>query len=208
MLDVLRQRAEPLGVDDLAAVIGLHPNTVRSHLDVLIGAGYVTSQSLQPDGPGRPRTVYTATATSSATDDGSNYRMLAEMLTVHLARTSAAPGSDAVTAGQAWAGPRVESPAEPLDEPAAVESVVQLLSDSGFKPRVSDDGSQIELLHCPFRDLAEAHRDVVCGAHLGILQGAFERLGAPVSATRLLPFVEPGLCVAVLGPSVAHDDAR
>gem|GEM_PF-2710603 len=39
---------------------------------------------------------------------------------------------------------------------------------------------------------------MVCGAHLGIIQGALAELGAPVNATRLFPFVEPGLCIATL----------
>jgi hypothetical protein len=49
---------------------------------------------------------------------------------------------------------------------------------------------------------------VVCGAHLGIIQGALADLGGIVSATRLLPFVTPGLCVTTLArPAAApgHD---
>ena len=73
-----------------------------------------------------------------------------------------------------------------------------MLGDSGFAPEVSADGTSINLHRCPFRELAVSHQDVVCGAHLGIIQGALADLGGMVSATRLLPFVTPGLCVTTL----------
>jgi predicted ArsR family transcriptional regulator len=85
-----------------------------------------------------------------------------------------------------------------VSEDQALTEVVRLLADSGFMPEVSADRSRIDLHHCPFRDLAVAHPEVVCGAHLGILQGALAELGAPLQATRLLPLVEPDLCVATL----------
>jgi predicted ArsR family transcriptional regulator len=66
-----------------------------------------------------------------------------------------------------------------------------MLGDIGFAPEVSSDHTAINLHRCPFRELAESHPDVVCGAHLGMIQGALTKLGAPVSAIHLLPFVQP-----------------
>ncbi|MGN6610589.1 MAG: helix-turn-helix transcriptional regulator [Angustibacter sp.] len=202
VLEVLRERATALDVDEVASAVGLHVNTVRGHLEVLVDGGYAVRRSLPPSGPGRPRTVYEATA---APEDGSNYRLLAEVLTHYLASTSAHPAADAVAAGRSWAAPQVEGVAAPdrgatgpTSERDAVAAVVKLLADSGFRPEASADGSRIDLHHCPFRDLAVASPDVVCGAHLGILQGALAQLDAPIAATRLLPLVEPDLCVATL----------
>jgi predicted ArsR family transcriptional regulator len=62
---------------------------------------------------------------------------------------------------------------------------------------MSPDGGAIELHHCPFRELAEEHPDVVCGAHLGLIQGALATSG-DLTATRILPFVAPDLCLAEL----------
>ncbi|KQX69363.1 hypothetical protein ASD06_16655 [Angustibacter sp. Root456] len=201
VLEVLRSRGTALDVDEVAAAVGLHVNTVRGHLEVLVDGGYAVRRSLPPSGPGRPRTVYEATA---APEDGSNYRLLAEVLTHYLASTSAQPAADAVAAGRSWAAPQVDaaphtrSDGEPTTEREAVAAVVKLLADSGFQPEASADGSRIDLHHCPFRDLAVASPEVVCGAHLGILQGALAQLGAPIAATKLLPLVEPDLCVATL----------
>ena len=81
-----------------------------------------------------------------------------------------------------------------------------MLGDTGFAPELSADGTFINLHRCPFRELAVSHPDVVCGAHLGVIQGALAELGTLVSATRLLPFVTPGLCVTTLSRSGAKAD--
>lgn len=204
VLQLLRSRAQPLGVGEVAQQVGLHQNTVRSHLDLLVDSGYAIRRSEAPSGPGRPRVVYEATV---APDGERNYRLLAEILAQHIVATSERPGEAAVNAGRSWAGSTThrlggEAPGTaaplPISEEAAIVEVVRLLGDNGFAPELSADGTFINLHRCPFRELALSHPDVVCGAHLGVVQGALAELGSMVSATRLLPFVTPGLCVATL----------
>jgi predicted ArsR family transcriptional regulator len=205
VLKLLRARACPLGVVEVAQQVGLHQNTVRSHLDLLVGSGYAIRHSEAPSGPGRPRVVYEATA---APEGEHSYRLLAEVLAQHLVATTERPGEVAVDAGRSWArstgrlqhsGDVAETAAAlPVSEEAAIAAVVRMLGDSGFAPELSSDGTSLNLHRCPFRELAVSNPDVVCGAHLGIIQGALTELGTMVSATRLLPFVTPGLCVATL----------
>ena len=204
VLELLRSRAKPLGVVEVAEHVGLHQNTVRSHLDLLVESGYAVRRSEAPRGPGRPRVVYEATA---APEGERNYRLLAEVLAQHLITTSERPGEAAMNAGRSWVaatghrqhdGDGAGTAAPPVSEEAAIAAVLRLLGDSGFAPELSADGTAINLHRCPFRELAESHPDVVCGAHLGIIQGALADLGGVVSATRLLPFVTPGLCVTTL----------
>jgi predicted ArsR family transcriptional regulator len=204
VLELLRSRARPLGVAEVAGQVGLHQNTVRSHLDLLVDSGYAVRRTEAPNGPGRPRVVYEATA---APEGERNYRLLAEVLAQHLLATSKRPGEAAVKAGRSWAGltgrrqhgDGAGTAAEPaMSEEAAVDAVVRMLGDIGFAPQLSPDHSAINLHRCPFRELAESHPDVVCGAHLGMIQGALAELGAPVRATRLLPFVQPDLCIVTL----------
>lgn len=205
VLEQLRACACPLGVVEVAQHVGLHQNTVRSHLDLLVESGYAIRHSEAPSGPGRPRVVYEATAAPEGED---NYRLLAEVLAQHLVATSETPGAAAVDAGRSWAR-STGLPQHSLDgagtsaalrvsEEAAIAAVVRMLGDSGFAPEMSADGTTLNLHRCPFRELAVTNPDVVCGAHLGIIQGALTELGTMVSATRLLPFVTPGLCVATL----------
>lgn len=221
VLELLLSRGEPLGVSEVAQHVGLHQNTVRSHLDLLVDSGYAIRRSDAPSGPGRPRVVYEAT---EAPHGEHNYRLLAELLAQYLTDTSEHPGEVAADAGRSWArttglrkkqgsyetaetdGTDGTSPAPRLSEADSIAAVVRMLGDSGFAPEVSADGTSINLHRCPFRELAVSHQDVVCGAHLGIIQGALAELGTKISATRLLPFVTPGLCVATLTRSVASSD--
>ena len=205
LLELLRSGRGPWGVGQVAEQVGLHPNTVRSHLDLLVKSGYAVRHAEAPRGPGRPRMVYEATA---APDDGTNYRLLAEVLARHLIATSERPGEAAVSAGRDWATSQRSAPGDPvMSEQDAVAAVVRMLADSGFVPEVSADGTVINLHHCPFRELALSHPEVVCGAHLGIIQGALAELGAPVQATSLVPFVEPDLCVTTLTPGPTDADS-
>ena len=55
----------------------------------------------------------------------------------------------------------------------------------------------IRLRHCPFLELAEGYDQLVCAIHLGLMQGALSGLGAPVTASRLEPFAEPGGALGV-----------
>lgn len=211
VLELLRSRAEPLGVVEVAGHVGLHQNTVRSHLDLLVESGYVVRRSEPPNGPGRPRVVYEATAAP----EGDNYRLLAEVLAQHIVATSERPGEAAVKAGRRWAGSNAaaqrdgeddrETTGSAVSAEAAVSTIVRMLGDSGFAPELSSDGMSLNLHRCPFRELAVTHQDVVCGAHLGIIQGTLDELGGLVSATRLIPFVTPGLCVTTLAPSALTD---
>jgi len=154
--------------------------------------------------------VYEATAAP----EGDNYRLLAEVLAQHIVATSERPGEAAVSAGRRWAesnaaamrsGAGGPADAAPVSAEVAVEVVMRMLGDSGFAPQLSADGTSVNLHRCPFRDLAVTHQDVVCGAHLGIIQGALDDLGGLVSATRLIPFVTPGLCVTTLARSPGPD---
>src|SRR5262245_24839324 len=52
LLETLRTRTEPTTLDALANLAGLHPNTVREHLDALVDGGFVTRFSAEPSGRG------------------------------------------------------------------------------------------------------------------------------------------------------------
>ncbi|HEX6921147.1 MAG TPA: helix-turn-helix domain-containing protein [Actinomycetes bacterium] len=197
VLEALRSAGRPLSVQEVADEVGLHPNTVRAHLDLLVDHGHASRAAEQRTTPGRPRLVYAATGKPDE-DEGRNYRLLAEILTRYLAAASPSPAAAAVEAGRAF-GRGLAGDGTARDETAAVDRLVELLDAVGFAPEPAPDGVSIRLHHCPFRELAEERQDLVCSVHLGLMQGALAELDAPVSATRLLPFVEPELCVATLG---------
>lgn len=72
---------------------------------------------------------------------------------------------------------------------ACVRALVARLDALGFDPAVAgDDGAAtIAFTHCPFRALAEANPDLVCGLHRGMVEGfVATHGGARVGAFRTL----------------------
>lgn len=202
VLETLRRAGRPLAIPEIAAQVGLHPNTVRGHLALLVEHGYATGGPEERARPGRPRLLYAATGKGGRGDEGErrDYRLLAEALMAYLAGQGDERGTAAIAAGRAY-GERVarrDRPLAALDAATATRRIVALLTDAGFEPRASADGTRIDLHRCPFEEFAHADPDVACGVHLGLMQGALAELGAPVEATALRPFVRPGLCVATL----------
>ncbi|MFJ4803327.1 helix-turn-helix transcriptional regulator [Streptomyces murinus] len=218
VLDVLRAAPAPLGVTETAERLGVHPNTVRFHLDALVAEGLVERRAEASTGPGRPRTVHTV---RPGMDRGGvrGYLLLARML---LSRwTSADPAEareQARETGREW-GRFLVDPPPPFERPTAQRSVTRLLAllaDLGFEPEpaagaapgvevepapgAADENTpeRIRLRHCPFLELAEEHGELICPLHLGLIQGALDRLDAPLTATRLEPFAEPDSCYAHL----------
>ncbi|MEU0005251.1 helix-turn-helix domain-containing protein [Streptomyces sp. NPDC006314] len=211
VLDVLHTAGSPLGVAETAERMGVHPNTVRFHLEALVSEGLAERRAAASSGPGRPRTVYTP---RPGMDRGGvrDYRFLARLLLSRWASADPAEArEEAMETGRAW-GRSLVHPLPLSERPTAERSVsglVALLDDLGFAPRPEggDDAGRsperIRLRHCPFLELAEEHGRLVCPLHLGLMQGALERLGAPLTARGLEPFAEPDSCVAHLAKTTA-----
>jgi predicted ArsR family transcriptional regulator len=204
---LLRASPDPMSIAGIADVLGVHPNTVRFHLDGLVADGQVELVELGRKGPGRPPLMFRAVRQM---DRGGtrHYRLLAEILATAFA-TEHDPGPKALAAGRAW-GQQMDAELHPMPDDAdgaeqAIAHLIDVLDELGFAPerRVSDGQQQVGLRHCPFLELAENRSSVVCPVHLGLMQGAMETWGAPVSVDRLDPFVEPDLCVAHLTPQGA-----
>ncbi len=204
VLRVLRASPDPMSIAAIADVLGVHPNTVRFHLDSLVGDGQV--EQVEPDrkGPGRPPLMFRAVRQM---DRGGtrHYRLLAEILAMAFSAEEDA-GAKALAAGRAWGRKLHSTPHADTDAEQAIEHLVDVLDELGFAPerRVSDGEQQVGLRHCPFLELAEDRTNVVCPVHLGLMQGAMDAWGAPVSVDRLDAFVEPDLCLAHLTLQGAH----
>lgn len=214
VLTLLQDAGRPLGVADVADSTGLHANTARFHLDGLVDAGLVERSTESREQPGRPRALYAARP-GSARGGQRSYRLLAEILTDYLAAHAARPAKEALAAGTRWGRHLAQAPSgmrarrRPADASAATRDLVAMLNDVGFQPeaRTLRHERQILLHHCPFRETAMEHEEVVCAVHLGLMQGMLTELDAPIVADRLDPFVEPSLCIAHLRPKDATQTA-
>lgn len=204
ILTMLRELRTPVGISDIADRLGLHPNTVRFHLNALISAGRVERALGDPAGPGRPPLLFRARREMDR-NGPHNYRLLAEILAGFLAATAPDPATAAIALGQTWGASLTDQQMTraKATKGEAVTRLVGLLDQLGFEPE-PDKGSrarQIRLRHCPFLDLVAQYADVICPLHLGLMQGAMKTLTTSVAVSRLEPFVEPDLCVAHLTPT-------
>lgn len=195
---MLRDAAGAMTIVDIAEQLEVHPNTVRFHLEALIADGRAERVESDHKRQGRPPQMYRAVA---GMDPGGSrrYRMLAEILTFALAGDPDA-STKALAAGRAWAGRMTRPTRTKPGVGASVNRLVGLLDDLGFAPQRRDAAGEVQvgLRHCPFLELADEARSVVCPIHLGLMQGAMATWRAPVAVDRLEPFAEPGLCLAHL----------
>ena len=204
ILEAIYRSPAPLGASEIAAQVGIHPNTARFHLGALMAEGVIERTVEEPCGPGRPRVVYRARP-GMARGGERRYQLLAEILLGCLPET--ASGHAAADAGHAW-GEHVigrAAPFQQVSQAEAVSRVLMLLDELAFAPETLATGddlpARVRLRHCPFLELAEHHRDIICPLHLGLIQGAFAGLASPVTATELIPFAEPDACVVHLAPA-------
>jgi len=196
LLQLLRAADGPIGAVELAASVGLHVTTVRSHLRVLEAAGLVVRTVSPRTGPGRPPQSYAPTGAKDEYRDA--HRELADLLAGALGTGGAEGRGQAEKAGRRWAEREVPAAGE-LSWKEAVEGVGELFARVGFAPRrIGSDGYRVALEACPFRDVARAHPDIVCTLHLGLMREALARQGRPelAESARLQPFVAPELCMA------------
>lgn len=195
MLDLLHEADGPRNLADLSNATGLHPNTLREHLEALVARGLARRFRAAPHGRGRPAWLYEATAAEPGA--GAEYAGLAATLAAHIHRTSSDPRQDAVEAGSAWGRELARKAGRPHGEgdAEARRKVVDLLGEVGFAPETDEAATSARLTRCPLLDTAKEYPDVVCGVHLGIVRGALDEYGADRSRTSLVPFAEPGACL-------------
>lgn len=209
ILAVLRAEGAGLAVERVAERVGLHVNTTREHLEVLVAAG-LASRAAEPRATrGRPRTLYAARGPAEPDGEPWLRDQLSRVLLAGYGRPIAEPGAEAeraaaglaaeLAAGERGGGAAGDAtaPAEAPDPAGAGDRQVAALREHfarlGFDPEVR--GAEVRLRRCPVLDLAHERTEVVCGVHLGLARGVLARAGGPVRAAGIVPFAGPGYCV-------------
>jgi predicted ArsR family transcriptional regulator len=199
----LRLSGRPVPVRELATRLGLHANTIRPHLRRLVDAGLVASETRRgPSTVGRPQTVYTAVAMGDG--EGRGYRLFADILATLVTGTRARSGAEALA--REWGDYLMTRHAPP---PGArrpgpnLAALREALAEAGFDPRFRRRGTrsvEIALRGCPFRDLLEEHRELVCTVHRGLLEGMLEGSRPRLHLRSFEPLADRGsVCRVVAG---------
>ena len=197
VLVALRGSPLPLTVGDLAAELGLHANTVRGHVELLVHLGLVSRETEVRTERGRPRILYSATTAEPARKDA--YRTLATVLASELSLIGPADQSSADQAGASWATALVaEGRITSTDNPEqALAVVAQLFDELGFETATEPLGDRLYLQACPYASIRSTFPGV-CELHLGLLRGALAATESGIEVTRLDVEPRPGLCIAHL----------
>ncbi len=211
----LARSPRPLATAEIAESLDLHPNTVRPHLERMREVGLLAVEADARGAVGRPQHRYSlAPDAPSLGLEPATFPLLAGMLlqiagAAGLGEEEAAEaGRDqgAVDAAEALARVRVratqstaagrppatagsDTGAHPDEGSACLAALVERLDALGFDPAVAGDESDatVAFTHCPFRALAEANPDLVCGLHRGLVEGfVATHGGARVAAFRSL----------------------
>jgi predicted ArsR family transcriptional regulator len=218
--DVLRQptRAQlfrllgeldrPTGTEELAQLLGLHPNGVRTHLERLLAAGLVVrGREARPRG--RPRDTWSVDPeVDRSAEPPTAYADLSRWLVRDLAARKS-PVRQVEATGRAIGREMTLGGAGPPEA-----RMHRALSALGFRPSraAEPDGKGLTytLGNCPYREAVRENQRVVCALHRGLTRGLLDGISP---ATELAGFVphDPylaGCVIRVSGPLAeeAHAD--
>jgi predicted ArsR family transcriptional regulator len=209
LYEVVRDRTEPVGRDEAAAAAGVGRALAVYHLDKLVEAGLLTASYQRPPGrsgpgAGRPAKLYTRSDREFAvTVPPREYELAARLLVEVVEADPSGQSRAALVEAARRLGAELGGQLRPRGaghetalaghEYAGLE---EALAGHGYEPRRGDDGV-IRLGNCPFHQLAEQHRDVVCGMNLGLIEGILTGLGAEGLRPSLDP--RPGQCCVAIG---------
>jgi len=166
ILHLVQSRAERT-IGELCQATGLHPNTVREHLQRLIEGGYVIQASEHRTTRGRPRTLYSAAtgmADASSPIARNKAKAAAErgdLLRRVIPTSASALGRDATY---------------------QLDALIEHLEESGFEPVVDDEQLTVDLSPCPHAAGRAEDRPMLCSVHLGLMQGVLTEAGGPLAA--------------------------
>jgi len=187
----------PREIQELARMLGIHPTTVRAHLDRLLQAGVLEEEAGVPAGRGRPSRRYRLRQPLVARDP--EVQLFVGSL-VSLLR--AAFGERATAAAEEEGlrrGLQLGQSGRHISFEEAVREVVKTLNRLSFDPdpvHLSQDNRvAIDVRHCPFGvEPDDPDGAIVCAFHAGLVRGLAESMSGQPVDVRLLPFVAPGRC--------------
>jgi predicted ArsR family transcriptional regulator len=174
----LARAGSPRSTADIADSLGLHPNTVRPHLERMRDVGLLQVEADGRGSVGRPQHRYAlAPDAPSLGLEPPAFPLLARMLAPLAAASELEPDDVALVGAEA--GRAMALAGGTVPRKACVEAVTSMLAELGFDPAVvaNDDVATIAFTHCPFAALAAAHPEVVCHLHRGLIQGYVEQIG-------------------------------
>ncbi|MGW0246687.1 helix-turn-helix transcriptional regulator [Nocardia goodfellowii] len=192
LYDYVAAHGELVSRNEAATAVGIQRTLAAHHLDKLVEAGLLETESRRLSGrsgpgAGRPAKLYRrAAAEHQVSLPPRDYRTAADLLArvAEEARLDIELQRAAREQGRAARG-------EPVRD---LTGVADLLRARGYEPFADDD--TLRMRNCPFHALAEAYPPLVCGMNLALLEGLLEN-----SEVRVRIDARPGICCVAVGLS-------
>ena len=200
LYEVVIRQDGPVGRDEAASAAGIGRALAVYHLDKLVESGLLTASYQRPPGrsgpgAGRPAKLYARSDREfTVTVPPREYELAARLL-------AQAVESDPAGGSRAALSEAARRLGEELGSGQDMRDLESALARQGYEPSRGDDGV-IRLRNCPFHQLAERHREVVCGMNLALVEGMVAGLAAGQGADGWRPVLDPRpgyCCVAICG---------
>ena len=214
LYEVVTSQPGPVSRDEAASAAGIGRALAVYHLDKLVESGLLTASYQRPPGrsgpgAGRPAKMYARSGREFAvTVPPREYELAARLLVqaveadpsgrsrTALAEAARRLGTELGSAFRPSPADRDAGGRDAAGPEAGGRDVKGVLTQQGYEPCCGADGV-IRLRNCPFHQLAEQHRELVCGMNLALVEGLVEGLGADGWHPALDP--RPGQCCVAIG---------
>ena len=206
----VRSQGRPVNRDEAASATGISRKLAAFHLDKLEDRGLLTSSYARPPGrggrgAGRSAKYYAPSDVQiDVTIPERRYDLMGSVLLRALgSRQPDESGEEAARRAASDAGEeigRAERQRRGIAPPGPERTVAvakEILEETGYEP-YSDEQGCVRLRSCPFHDLAEQDRDLVCSLNKRLVEGVVRGLGNESVDVVLDPV--PGQCCVRLQP--------
>lgn len=203
LYDFVVGQPEAVGREEAAAAVGVTRAVAAFHLDRLVELGLLETESRRltgrrGPGAGRPAKLYRrADRDFTVSVPPRRYELAAQVLAEAVQRatsTGTAVGARlaevAAERGRALGATVRQRLGTRTSRRSLVQALGSALTEQGYEPREQD--GELVLGNCPFDALADAHRELVCGMNLDLLDGLARELPEGCVRARLEP--TEGLC--------------
>ena len=194
--------------DEAAGAVKIQRSLAAFHLDRLAEAGlvevsYRRLSGRQGPGAGRPAKLYRRSTTGQEVSlPPKDYALAAELL-AQAVESQQRPGlrSGLHEVARRFGQELGRKVRDRLGRRASlkrqIEALGQALGAQGYQPYLDD--KELRLRNCPFHALAEAHRELVCGMNLALIEGVVAGMEAEHLVARLQR--RPDQCCVAIGPA-------
>jgi predicted ArsR family transcriptional regulator len=193
--------------EEAARAVGISRLLAAFHLDKLVKAGLLAASyrrvsGRQGPGAGRPSKFYGRSQREvEVSVPQRRYELVAQLFAQSLEDPRAVPAREALYEAARRFGANLGQQARQRAGRRASQSRLLSLADeqleaSGYEPY--RDGPVIRLRNCPFHQVAQGHRSLMCGANLSLMQGLLNGLEVRGVQAGLEP--DDGRCCVALRP--------